>query len=120
MAKGLKDEAVKKDFFQHANEEQQNVTWIAERISQLNSEPDFNPDNLISPSHSEYQVDIDFTDVIKKDVAAERIEVESYAVIVRRLGDGDPVTRRLIVDILKVQEERAEDMANSLDKAGGK
>jgi bacterioferritin len=120
MAKGLKAEAVKENFLQHANEEQQNVDWVAERISQLNGEPDFNPQNLTSRSHSEYQEGVDLTDVIKEDSVAERIAVESYAAILRWLGDGDPVTQRLIVDILTVEEEHAEDMANLLDKTGDK
>jgi bacterioferritin len=120
MAKGLNAESVKSEFSQHATEEQQHADWVAERITQLNGEPDFNPQNLTSRSHSEYKEGGDLVSMIKEDLVAERIAVESYTAIVRWLGEGDPVTRRLIVDILKVEEEHADDMANLLEKSGGK
>ena len=78
------------------------------------------PKNLTSRSHSEYKEGNDLISMIKEDLVAERIAVESYTAIVRWLGDGDPVTRRLIVDILKVEEEHADDMANLLEAGGGK
>lgn len=120
MAKGMNAESVKAEFLQHANEEQQHADWIAERITQLKGEPDFNPQNLTSRSHSEYKEGDDLVSMIKEDLVAERIAVESYTAIVRWLGEGDPVTRRLIVDILKVEEEHADDMANLLDRTVGK
>ena len=95
MAKGMKAESVKEEFQQHATEEQQHADWVAERITQLNGEPDFNPQNLTTRSHSEYQEGGNLTEMIREDLIAERIAVESYAAIVRWLGEGDPVTRRL-------------------------
>jgi bacterioferritin len=120
MAKGMNAESVKEEFLQHANEEQQHVDWVAERITQLNGEPDFNPQHLTSRSHSEYKEGDDLVSMIREDLVAERIAVESYTAIARWLGEGDAVTRHLIIDILKVEEEHADDMANLLDRTSGK
>jgi bacterioferritin len=120
MAKGMNAESVNEEFVKHANEEQQHAEWVVERITQLNGEPDFNPQRLTSRSESEYKKGDDLVSVIKQDVVAERIAVESYTAIVRWLGEGGPVAPRLIVDILKVEEEHADDMANLLDSTSGK
>jgi bacterioferritin len=118
MAKGIHSEAVKGEFLQHAGEEQQHADWIAERITQLGGEPNFNPDGLKDRSHSEYAPGTDLTSMIKEDLIAERIAIEIYADIIRWLGEDDPTTRKLIVDILKVEEEHADDMANLLTRVG--
>jgi bacterioferritin len=117
MASGINSEAVKAEFLQHANEEQQHADWIATRITQLNGEPDFNPEGLASRSHSEYAEGHNLVEMIREDLFAERIAIESYSEIVRWLGDKDPTTRRLIEEILKVEEEHAEDMKTLLQKA---
>jgi bacterioferritin len=117
MASGINYEAVKAEFLQHANEEQQHADWVATRITQLNGEPDFNPQGLASRSHSEYAEGHNLVEMIKEDLFAERIAIESYSEIVRWLGDKDPTTRRLIEEILKVEEEHAEDMKTLLQKA---
>ena len=114
MAKGMHAEAVKLEFLQHAGEEQQHADWIAERITQLGGEPNFNPDGLADRSHSEYDPSLDLISMIKEDLIAERIAIDTYAEIIRWVGDDDPTTRKLIVDILKVEEEHADDMANLL------
>jgi len=113
-ASGINAEAVKDEFKQHAADEQQHVDWIAERISQLGGEPDFNPEGLAARSHSEYVEGNDLTSMIKEDLVAERIAIDSYSEIVRWLGEGDPTTRKLIEDILKVEEDHAEDMKSLL------
>lgn len=115
MARGVDAEAVKAEFSQHANEEQQHADWVAERITQLGGEPNFNPEGLAHRSHSEYAPGSDLQSMIREDLVAERIAIESYSEIIRWLGDDDPTTRRLIEDILKVEEEHAEDMATLLD-----
>ncbi len=117
MASGINSEAIKAEFLQHANEEQQHADWVATRITQLNGEPDFNPEGLASRSHSEYAEGHNLVEMIKEDLFAERIAIESYSEIVRWLGDKDPTTRRLIEEILKVEEEHAEDMKTLLQKA---
>jgi len=115
-ASGINAEAVKDEFKQHAADEQQHVDWIAERISQLGGEPDFNPEGLAARSHSEYVEGNDLTSMIKEDLVAERIAIDSYSEIVRWLGEGDPTTRKLIEDILKVEEDHAEDMKSLLTR----
>ena len=117
MARGINAESVKAEFLQHANEEQQHADWVAERIVQLNGEPNFNPEGLAARSHSEYQEGSNLIEMIKEDLVAERIAVESYAEIARWLGEDDSTTRRLIEEILKMEEEHADDLANMLTKA---
>ena len=117
-AAGLNSEGAKAEFLQHANEEQQHVDWVATRITQLNGEPNFNPDGLASRAHSEYAEGTDLLSMIREDLYAERIAIESYAEIVRWLGNDDPTTRKLIEDILKVEEEHAEDLKTLLQKMG--
>ena len=116
MATGINAEAVKDEFLQHAGDEQQHADWIAERITQLGGEPDLNPEGLATRRHSEYVEGTDLTSMIKEDLVAERIAIDSYSEIVRWLGDGDPTTRKMIEDILKVEEDHAEDMKSLLAK----
>ena len=117
MARGINAESVKIEFLKHAKEEQQHCDWIAERIVQLNGEPNFNPEGLAARSHSEYQEGSTLIEMIKEDLIAERIAVESYSEIARWLGEDDSTTRRLIEAILKIEEEHADDLANLLTKA---
>jgi len=117
MARGINAESIKAEFLQHANEEQQHADWVAERIVQLNGEPNFDPEGLAARSHSEYQEGSSLIEMIKEDLVAERIAIESYAEIARWLGDDDSTTRRLIEGILKMEEEHADDLANMLTKA---
>lgn len=119
MARGINAESVKAEFLEHANDEQQHADWVAERIAQLNGEPNFNPEGLSSRSHSEYQEGDSLIEMIKEDLVAERIAVQSYSEIARWVGESDPTTRRLIEEILKKEEEHADDLANMLTKAAG-
>jgi bacterioferritin len=114
MAVGIHAEAVAAEFLEHASEEQQHADQIAERITQLGGDPDFNPAGLLSRSHSEYVEGGSLVDMIKEDLVAERIAIESYAEIVRYLGDKDSTTRRLMEEILAKEEEHADDLANLL------
>ena len=116
MASGINSESVKDEFLQHANEEQQHADWVAQRIVQLNGEPNLNPEGLASRSHSEYVEGSDLASMIKEDLVAERIAIESYSEIVRWLGNDDPTTRKLIEDILKTEEEHAEDLSSLLKR----
>ena len=113
-AKGISSESVKEEFWQHAQEEQEHADQIAERINQLGGEPDFNPDGLASRSHSEYVEGDDLASMIREDLVAERIAIESYSEIIRWLGEDDPTTRKLMEDVLKKEEEHANDMADLL------
>ena len=116
MASGINSEGAKAEFLQHANEEQQHADWIATRITQLNGEPNFNPDGLSSRSHSEYAEGKDVTSMLKEDLFAERIAIESYSEIARWLGDDDTTSRKMIEEILKAEEEHAEDLKSLLEK----
>ena len=116
MASGINSEAVKQEFLEHAQQEHQHADWVATRIVQLNGEPNFNPEGLASRSHSEYSEGGDLIGMIREDLYAERIAIETYSEIVRWLGDKDPTTRRLLEDILKVEEEHAEDLKTLLEK----
>lgn len=116
MARGINAEPIRAEFLQHANEEQQHADWVAERITQLNGAPNFNPDGLASRSHSEYQEGSSLVEMIKEDLVAERIAVQSYAEIARWLGEDDSTRRQLIEKILEMEEEHADDLANMLTK----
>jgi bacterioferritin len=118
MARGINSDSVKAEFLEHAGEEQEHADWIAERITQLGGEPNFSPVGLADRSHSEYAPGTDLQSMIKEDLIAERIAIDTYADIIRWLGDDDPTSRKLMVDILKVEEEHADDMANLLQKLG--
>jgi bacterioferritin len=116
MATGLNKDAVAAEFLEHANDEQQHADSIAERITQLGGAPDLNPEGMASRSHSEYKPGTTLVDMIKEDLIAERIAIESYTEIIRYLGDKDVTTRRLMEQILAVEEEHANDMHDLLEK----
>jgi bacterioferritin len=114
MADGIHAGPVADEFLQHANEELDHADRIAMRIVQLQGEPNFSPVGIVDRSHSEYVEGDDLVTMIKEDLVAERIAIESYAEIVQWLGDKDPTTRRLMEDILGVEEEHADDLLNLL------
>lgn len=116
MAFGINSDAMKEEFLQHARQEQEHADWVATRITQLNGEPNFSPEGLASRSHSEYAEGTDLVSMIKEDLFAERIAIETYGEIVRWIGDKDPTTRRLLEEILKTEEEHAEDLKTLLQK----
>jgi bacterioferritin len=118
MASGIHSQAVAEEFLEHAKEEQEHADMIAERIVQLNGKPNFSPDGLTSRSHSEYVEGETLVDMIREDLVAERIAVESYSEIIRYLGDKDPTSRRLMEKILAKEEEHAEDMKTLIEQLG--
>jgi bacterioferritin len=118
-AQGIDSDPVREEFLEHANEEAEHADKVAQRIVQLNGEPDFQPEGLATRSHSQYVEGDDLVTMIKEDLVAERIAIETYSEIVRWLGDSDPTTRRVIEEILAVEEEHAEDLATLLAKVPG-
>jgi bacterioferritin len=114
MATGIHASTVAEEFLEHANDEQKHADQIAERITQLGGEPDFNPQGLASRSHSEYVEGKTLVDMIREDLVAERIAVDSYAQIVRFLGNRDITSRLLMEQILAKEEEHADDLRNLL------
>ena len=116
MAAGINAESVAAEFLQHANEEQGHADLIARRIVQLKGEPDFNPEGLLMRSHAEYVEGDTLTDMIKEDLVAERIAIDSYRDMVNYFGTDDPTTRRMVEGILAMEEEHADDLVNLLEK----
>lgn len=107
MATGLNAQAVAEEFQEHAQEEQEHADKIAARITQLDGPPDFNPENLAKRTHSQYVEDTSLLDMIREDLVAERIAIESYREIVRYLGEKDPTGRRAMEEILAKEEEHS-------------
>ena len=116
MVDGLNSEAVKQEFLEHANDEQGHADMVAERITQLGGEPDFNPKTLATRSHAEYVEGNTLRSMVEEDLVAERIAVETYTEIARWLGTDDPTSRRVVETILQKEEEHAEDMVTLLGR----
>ena len=116
MASGINADSVAAEFLQHSNDEQGHADQIAQRIVQLGGEPNFNPEGLLTRSHAEYVEGDTLTDMIKEDLVAERIAIDSYRDIVQYLGNDDPTSRRLMETILAVEEEHADDLVSLLGK----
>ncbi|HZJ45430.1 MAG TPA: ferritin-like domain-containing protein [Pyrinomonadaceae bacterium] len=114
MATGINAESVASEFLQHANEEQGHADQIAQRIVQLQGEPNFNPEGLLSRSHAEYVEGTTLVDMIKEDLVAERIAIDSYREMISYFGNDDPTSRRLMESILAMEEEHADDLVNML------
>jgi len=114
MASGIHSQSVKAEFLEHANEEQEHADQLAERIKQLGGKPEMNPSILTNRSHSEYKEGTSLADMIREDLIAERIAIESYREIIQFLGDKDPTSKRLMESILAKEEEHADDMADLL------
>jgi bacterioferritin len=111
---GISSEGVKAEFAEHAAEELGHAQQLAERINQLNGKPNMNPDGLASRSHAQYVEGSSLVDMIRENLIAERIAIESYREMVRYFGDKDPVTRRMLEEILAKEEEHADDMNDLL------
>ena len=116
MAQGIDSSNATQEFAQHAAEEQGHADQIALRITQLGGEPNFSPVGLIDRSHSEYQEGNGLSEMIQEDLVAERIAIDSYAEMIRYVGEDDVTTRRMLEGILASEEEHADDMANLLKK----
>jgi bacterioferritin len=114
MAQGIHSDPIAAEFLQHATEEQGHADQISARIVQLGGSPNLNPEGLLTRSHSEYVEGQTLLDMIKEDLVAERIAIDSYTEMVRYVGDDDITTRRMLESILAVEEEHAEDLSSFL------
>ena len=114
MATGIHAQAVAAEFLQHANEEQTHADQISARIVQLQGAPNLNPDGLLSRSHSEYVEGETLIDMIKEDLVAERIAIDSYREMAQYFGQKDPTSRGMIERILAMEEKHADDLVNLL------
>ncbi len=111
---GRDNGSVKAEFLEHALQEQEHADWLAERIIQLNGQPDFNPATLLARSHAEYDASDDVQSMIKANLIAERVAIESYRQMIEQIGATDPTTRHLLIKIMAVEEEHADDMRDLL------
>ena len=119
MAQGIHADPVAQEFLQHANDEQGHADQIAARIIQLGGEPNFSPEGMLTRSHSEYVEGASLREMIKEDLVAERVAIDSYTEMIRYVGENDITTRRMLEAILAVEEEHADDMASLLEQTAG-
>lgn len=115
MATGIHAQAVAEEFLEHATEEQGHADIAAERITQLGGEPNFNPEGLATRSHAQYVEGTSLLDMVREDLIAERVAIESYNEIIRYLGKDDPTTRIAMEKIMAKEEEHADDMKKLLE-----
>ena len=116
MSRGIHSQAVAKEFMAHSVEEQAHADQLAERIVQLGGDPDFAPDTLLERSHAEYREGETVADMIRENLVAERIAIDSYRHAITALGEDDPTTRRLLESILAVEEKHADELADLLQQ----
>ncbi len=115
MASGMLADAVKAEFLEHAQQEQAHANLLAERIVQLGGEPDLNPDTLTTRAHAEYKEGQDLRDMVKEDLIAERIAIDSYREMINYIGNRDTTTKRILESILAQEEEHADEFSDLLD-----
>ncbi len=120
MASGMLADSVKAEFLEHAQQELEHANRIAERIVQLGGEPDLNPDTLTARSHAEYKPGQDLRDMVKENLIAERIAIDSYREMIKFIGDKDTTTKRILESVLAQEEEHADEMADLLNGWVGK
>lgn len=116
MASGVSSPKIAEEFLVHANAESGHADRIARRIVQLGGEPDFSPDTLLQRSHADYDESNDLQTMVRVNLIAERIAVESYRQMIALMGDRDPTTRRMLEDILADEEEHADELSDWLEK----
>jgi bacterioferritin len=114
MAQGIHADPIAQEFLTHANEEQGHADQIAGRIVQLGGSPNLSPEGLLSRSHSEYVEGETLIEMIREDLVAERVAIDSYNEMIRYVGDDDVTTRRMLETILAVEEEHANDLVSFL------
>lgn len=114
MASGIHKDGAATEFLEHSNEEQRHADLIAERIKQLGGKPEMNPALLTQASHSEYVEGTSLEDMLREDLIAERIAIQSYREMIKFFGEKDSTTRRMLEEILAVEEEHADDIADLL------
>lgn len=118
MASGIHADSVAAEFLEHATDEQGHADQIAARIVQLGGAPNFNPEGLLMRSHAEYVEGTTLTEMIKEDLVAERIAIDSYRDMIQYLANDDPTSRRMLEGILAVEEEHADDLVSLLGELG--
>ncbi len=120
LASGIHSEPVAQEFLQHANEEQIHADRISRRIVQLQGRPNWSPDGIMTRAHAEYIEGQDLAQMIKENLIAERIAIDTYREMITYIGQDDPTTRRILEDILAQEKEHADDLASLLSEFEGK
>lgn len=115
-AHGMASLTVAAEFMEHATEEAAHADRIAERIVQLGGDPDFSPSTLLGRSHADYDASMELKAMISANLVAERVAVETYRQMIQVIGDRDPTTRRLLEEVLRDEEEHADDMRELLEE----
>lgn len=115
LASGIYSEPVAKEFLEHAQDEQEHADQVSRRIVQLQGKPNWSPEGLSTRSHADYVAGESLTQMIKENLIAERIAIDTYREIIIYIGENDPTTRRILEDILAQEEEHADDLANFLN-----
>jgi bacterioferritin len=113
---GRANASAKAEFLEHALTEQAHADALAERIVQLNGSPNFNPATLTARSHAEYDESEDVQAMVRSNLIAERVAIESYRQMIAAIGDKDPTTKHLLIGIMATEEEHADDMRDLLAK----
>ena len=115
MASGLSSPKIAEEFLVHANEESAHADRIARRIVQLGGEPDFSPGTLLERSHADYDDSNDLKTMVRVNLIAERVAIETYHQMIQLIGDKDTTTRRMLEDILADEEEHADELKDWLE-----
>ncbi|SRR5579883_2178 len=116
IAQGVDRPQIAAEFQEHADDEQRHMMMIAERINQLGGNPDFNPGTVLARTATEYGTGHDLLTLVKEDLIAERIAIMVYRELIEWFGAGDPTTRRMLEEILKDEEDHANDLADLIKK----
>jgi bacterioferritin len=120
VATGISSDAVKEEFAEHAKEEEEHLDMLCERINQLGGKPNLNPEGLLSRSASQYVEGKNLVDMIRENLVAERVAIETYREMVRYFGEKDPTSRIVLERILAQEEEHANDMHDLLVQHEGR
>lgn len=115
IAKGIERPQVAAEFLEHALDEERHMMMIAERINQLGGNPDFNPATVSQRTATEYGSSGDLLTLIEENLIAERIAIMVYRKLIEWFGVNDPTTRRMLEDILKDEEDHADDLADLMN-----
>lgn len=118
MCDGMNAQVVADEFLEHAGQEQEHADQLAERITQLGGEPEMDPAKITGRAHSEYKSAGSVAEMINENLVAERIAIDSYRAMIEYVGDKDPTTRRMLEEILAVEEEHADDLVGLTTKVG--
>jgi bacterioferritin len=114
---GVTSPKIKEEFLVHAQEEQAHADRLAERIVQLGGKPDFSPDSLSARSHADYDESASLADMVRANLVAERVAIETYRQMIRLVGDRDPTTRQILIGILEDEEEHADELKDWLPRS---